>query len=75
MKKCENIRKYEPYQLLTDAVKGMKLLSNFELDGKEWLVMQCCKKASQACFPCGAIVCEECRPEHKDCDTSVLSTM
>jgi hypothetical protein len=75
MKKCENIRKYEPYQLLTDAVKGMKLLSNFQLDGKEWLVMQCCKKANKACFPCGAIVCEECRSEHKDCDKSVLSTV
>jgi hypothetical protein len=75
MKKCENVRKYEPYQLLTEAVKGMKMLSSFELEGKDWVIMQCCKKADKACFPCGAIVCDECRAEHKDCEQDVLSAV
>lgn len=75
MKKCENVRKYEPYQLLTDEVKGMKLLSSFELEGKEWLVLQCCKSANRACFPCGAIVCDECKIEHSECDQNVLSAL
>lgn len=75
MKKCENVINITPDRLLLPNYKGMKIISQYTDEDQDYVILQCCRKATQACFSCCAIVCEDCKLTHTDCEEEVKSNV
>lgn len=75
MKKCENVINITPDRLLLPNYKGMKVVSQYTDEDQDYVILQCNRKADQACFSCCAIVCADCKLQHEDCEEEVKNVV
>ena len=75
MKKCENVINITPDRLLLPSYKGVKIVSQYTAEDQDYIILQCCKEADQACFSCCSIVCKECKYEHEECEEEVKNSV